>query len=140
MQFPCVKSKNFPYNSSMISVKHPDPACNRAQEEFLRRVPESDRRKHELLFSYGNASFCYYRLCDEVEPSAEDFENWLDNLDERMVGIMRAMGLEKCKKTLPFQRYLLERRDHNYDQFIRSMLPREDYIDYCLMQGLPVML
>ena len=40
----------------MIKVKHSNPAKNQTQEAMLVQFPETDRRFHELMFSYGMLS------------------------------------------------------------------------------------
>ena len=53
----------------MIHVKHPAEECNRNQEAFLASCPPEQRRQHELMFSYGNATYRYHNEARKFEPT-----------------------------------------------------------------------
>lgn len=113
----------------MILVKHPLEECNRQQEEFISKASEKDRRFHELLFAFGNASYRYYQRTREFEPSLTDFEEWLEGLPENVRWDMSKRGFEECKTVLSFRRYVNEKNDIGMDEYIRDLMG-DEYQEY----------
>lgn len=66
----------------MINVKHPLEKYNTAQENFINNLADKDKEYHSLLFSYGNASYLYHNL--PIEPTFEDYTEWLEGLQENI--------------------------------------------------------
>ena len=111
-------------------MKHPNPKCQEAQEEFLRNCPPEDREFHAQTFRYGNAACRYHELANA--PRNEDslklyYEEWLEGLPPNISADMKAKGFEYCKTTLSFTRYVNERTDIGMDEWMKAHLSEEDY-------------
>lgn len=114
-----------------IKVKHPLEECNIKQADFLYKTPDKDKEYHSLLFSYGNATYLYHNL--DIEATEEDYNEWLDGLDENIRMDMKAKGIEGCKDILSFTRYVREKKDIGMDEFVRKKMGEEEYEKYRLL-------
>ena len=112
----------------MIKVKHPLEQKNINQENFIQSISENEREYHELLFSYGNAVYIYHSL--DIEPTLQDYEEWLDGLDEVIRLDMENKGFEKCKMILSFTGYVRERKDIGMEGFVKEKMGIEEYKKY----------
>lgn len=112
----------------MIKVKHPLEEMNINQENFVQSVSENDREFHELLFSYGNAVYVYHGL--DIEPTLQDYKEWLEGLDQVIRTDMENRGFEKCKTILSFTRYVRERKDIGMEEFVKEKMGKEEYQKY----------
>ncbi|MGL6128566.1 hypothetical protein SAMN05444360_1344 [Chryseobacterium carnipullorum] len=112
----------------MISAKHPLEQYNTAQENFINNLADKDKEYHSLLFSYGNASYLYHNL--PIEPSFEDYTEWLEGLQENIRKDMQSKGFETCKSILSFTRYVREKRDIHMEDFIIEKMGIEQYGKY----------
>lgn len=117
--------------NEMIRVKHPLDKCNTMQESFLENVSEELKEFHSLMFSYGNATYLYHNL--PVEPTLQDFNEWLGGLDGNIKKDMEKRGFEACKGVLSFTRYVREKRDIGLDEFVMEKMGKEDYEKYKLL-------
>jgi hypothetical protein len=111
-------------------MKHPDPKCQEAQDEFLRSCPPEDREFHARVFRYGNAACWYHQLANT--PRNEDslklyFEEWLEGLPANIAADMKERGLEYCKSVISFTRYVNERTDIGLEEWMQTHLSEEDY-------------
>lgn len=109
----------------MITVKHPLEKYNTAQENFISNLADEDKEYHSLLFSYGNASYLYHHL--PIEPTLEDYTEWLEGLDENFRKEMQSKGFESCKNILSFTRYVREKRDIGMEDFVIEKMGTEQY-------------
>lgn len=107
----------------LIYVKHPDEDRNESQARYLAKCDESERLFHILMFNYGNAAYRYH----EVEPTQEDYEQWLEGLPERAKISFKKMGYENSKSALPLKRFANEMRDIGMDEYIQKLMKPEDY-------------
>ena len=114
----------------MIKVKHPLDACNRSQEKFVSDSPIAERLFHELLFSYGNASYRYYSISRKINPSIEDYEEWLSGLDPVISVAMEEKGYEGCLTVLSFTRYVNEKNDIGMDEYVEGLMGEDDFANY----------
>lgn len=119
----------------MIKVKHPDDKCNKQQEEFIVKASEADKRFHELLFSFGNATYHYHSRAKEFEPNETDFQEWLEGLPENIREDMSKKGLGYCKSVLSFTRYVNEKKDIGFDEFVKDLMG-DEYKEYRLLAKL----
>ena len=111
-------------------MKHPDPKCQENQEEFLRNCPPEEREFHARNFRYGNAAYIYHQQANV--PKNKDslklyYEEWLRGLPPQIAADMKEYGLEKCKTMLSFTRYVNERTDVGFDDWMRENLSEDDY-------------
>jgi hypothetical protein len=107
-------------------MRHPDEEKNKNQAEFLENIPEHMRKEHALLFSIGNASYIYHtRAKEEIKPTLEDFNDWLEGLAGNIRRDMEKIGFEKCKTMFPFTRHVMERNDIGMDEWMRQNLDAE---------------
>lgn len=111
-------------------MKHPDPKCQEAQDEFLRNCPPEEREFHARFFRIGNAAYRYHQLANT--PKNEDsmklyYEEWLNGLPPHISADMRARGFEYCKAALSFTRYVNERTDIGLEEWMKEHLSEEDY-------------
>lgn len=109
----------------MITVKHPLEKYNTAQENFISNLADEDKNYYSLLFSYGNASYLYHHL--PIEPTFEDYTEWLEGLDENFRKDMQSKGFESCKNILSFTRYVREKRDIGMEDFVIGKMGIEEY-------------
>ena len=112
----------------MIKVKHPLELKNINQENFVQSASENEREFHELLFSYGNAVYIYHSL--DIEPTLQDYKEWLEGLDKVIRLDMENNGFEKCKSILSFTRYVREKKDIGMDEFVKEKMGIEEYEKY----------
>lgn len=61
------------------------------------------------------------------EATADDFEDWLEGLPDKVRNHFRTEGFEVAKSVLAFQRHVLERRDLGMDEYIQKLLRPEDW-------------
>lgn len=131
-------------------MRHPSEKHNQSQAELLAMLPEAQREPMARLFRIGNASYVYHSRAAQLEAWAADesnlstelltiyFEEYLTGLpDEGIRSAERARGIDEVKRSLPFRRYLLERHDVGYDEFLQNNLSPEDYA-YHLECGKPL--
>jgi hypothetical protein len=117
----------------MIKVKHPDPECNRNQEEMVNSAPENRKRFHELLFTHGNICYHYHNEAKRFNPTEADYREWLDGLPASIRKDMEKDGFEKCRTYLSFIRYVNEKNDIGIDEYIRLHMDPDDYLEYMAM-------
>ena len=108
---------------NLIYIKHPLQSCNESQEKTLATCDESEQLYHALMFNYGNAAYRYH----QVEPTQEEYEQWLEGLPERARKTFEEMGFEQNKLSFPLKRFANEMRDNGMDEYIKSLLKPEDY-------------
>lgn len=108
---------------SLIYIKHPVQSCNESQEKLLQSCDEQEQLYHALMFNYGNAAYRYH----QVEPTQEEYEQWLEGLPEKARNVFSAMGFEGNRLSLPLKRFANEMRDNGMDEFIKNLLKPEDY-------------
>ncbi|PRY13782.1 hypothetical protein CLV24_105152 [Pontibacter ummariensis] len=114
----------------MIKVKHPLERCNRTQEETITKLPEAERRFHELMFSYGNAVYRYHQAAAAHEPSHQDYEEWLEGLPLNIARDMAAKGFVWCRTVLSFTRYVQEKNDVGQEEYVRDLMGEEEFEEY----------
>lgn len=112
----------------MIKVKHPIESCNIEQETFINSLSEKEREYHSILFSYGNATFQYHNL--PIERTPEDYNDWLEGLDENFRKAMQEKGFETCKSILSFTRYVREIRDVDMEGFVKEKMGNDEFQKY----------
>lgn len=111
----------------MIKVKHPLEKYRQDQEAFLASCPPEERRYHELLFSYGNATYHYHQEAQDHAPTETDYQEWLEGLPPAMQPKMREKGFEECRTLLPFTRYVMEKNDVGMEAYVRELMGEEAY-------------
>lgn len=114
----------------MIKVKHPLHKCNVAQEAMISQLPDEQRRYHELLFSYGNATYRYHERAIDSQPTHKDYEEWLEGLPHKVAVDMAAKGFEECRTILSFTRYVNEKNDIGMDEYVRELMGEKEYQEY----------
>lgn len=114
----------------MIVTTHPQEAVNKRQEEFLQKCPKESKRFHELLFSYGNATFRYHDQAKSYQPTETDFQEWIAGLPENIARTMCAKGFEGCKSVLSFTRYVNEKNDNGMEDYIVNVMGVMNYGEY----------
>ncbi len=63
-------------------------------------------------------------------PNINDWESWVEVLDEPMKSGFRAIGFEKSKTALPFMRFYLELYDYGVRDYMRKHLSPNDFEYY----------
>ena len=116
---------------SSIYIKHPHEDRNVSQELFLSKCDESERLFHVLMFNYGNATYRYH----EIEPTEEDYEQWLEGLPEKIRISFAKLGYENNKSALPLKRFANEMRDIGMDEYIQNLMKPEDYQAFKNLSG-----
>lgn len=111
-------------SENIIYIKHPDETCNINHEKLLKTVNSAMRIYHTKMFNKMNATFQYYN--QDIYPDQEDFEEWLEGLNEPMKSDFEESGFESCKNQLSLRRYVLEKNDFGLDEFVNRLLKPED--------------
>lgn len=111
-------------------MEHPNKEQRDNQKAFLESLPEHEREEHARLFRFGNASYRYHQMAQEMEPTENDFEEWLEGLPILIARDMRSKGFEKCKGVVSFTRYVIEKNDIGMDEWMKQNLNKEDYKVY----------
>ena len=68
----------------------------------------------------------YYSQLSENDYTEDNYKLWIESLKEPMKSHFKTKGLQKCKGVLNFQRFLLELKDKNLDEYIRQRLTNEE--------------
>lgn len=110
----------------LIYVKHPDKKTRENQIAFLEKCPPDEFEFRVLFLNYGNTTYRYMNL-SRSEATADDFEDWLEGLPDKVRNHFRTEGFEVAKSVLAFQRHVLERRDLGMDEYIQKLLRPEDW-------------
>lgn len=81
---------------------------------------------HEQLLRIGKVCKEYYNQSD-VKFTENDYNLWIDSLDEPMKSGFRKKGFEDCKGVLNFRRFVLELNDKGMNEFLKQYLSPEGY-------------
>lgn len=111
-------------------MEHPNRKQRENQAELLAQLPEEQRDEHARLLRFGNAAYVYYRKAQEMEPTEEDFDEWLEGLPRNIREDMEIQGFELCNGILSFQRYVMEKNDIGMGEWMLKNLGEEDYKAY----------
>lgn len=116
-----------------MNMEHPDPECQKRQEDFLKECPDEEREFHARLFRYGNAVYRYHQLA--ALPINKDslelyYQEWLQGLPQNIKTDMEKKGFEYCKATLSFTRFVNERTDISMEEWLKDHLSGADYEYY----------
>lgn len=111
----------------LLNPRHPHLEFHEQQLQALQALPAEQQAEMARLFRLGNASYRYHQLAAQAEPTETDFEEWLTGLPDRMRRAMQAEGFAKCRTTQSFTRYVLEKRDIGYAEFMQSVLQPDDW-------------
>jgi len=116
-------------------TEHPNPDCRKAQQEFLEKCPPELLEFHSLLFKVGNITHWYYEETKNVPDKilSEYYKEWLVGLPDNIRTDMKSKGFDYCKNTIPFLRYVNERQDIGFDEWIKKYLSPTDYQKYMEM-------
>ncbi|MEM1118969.1 MAG: hypothetical protein AAGJ18_00885 [Bacteroidota bacterium] len=71
-----------------------------------------------------------YHKRPPVEPTKEDWKEWLEGLKEPMKSDFKNKSFETAKRTLSFSRYYQEKNDYGMRDFMRDNLSKEDFEYY----------
>lgn len=88
-----------------------------------------DLEQHQQFWRVG---LRYYQQIEEFNITKEDFEVWIESLQEPMKSDFRTKGFEASRNTLNFQRFCLESRDRGLDEFMKANLSAADYHQFLL--------
>lgn len=108
-------------------MKHPIKEMNINQEEFISFLPEDQKEKHRQAFRIGNACYIYHQSAEKLEPTKEDFKEWLEGLPTQPRKDFERKGFENCLGVLSFTRYVNEKNDIGLDTWLQKHLSQEDY-------------
>jgi len=111
-------------------MEHPNKQQRENQAKLLEQLPEGEREEHARLLRFGNAAYIYHRQAENLEPTEEDFNEWLEGLPENVREDMEMQGFELCKGVLSFRRYVMEKNDIGMGEWMRKNLSEDDYKGY----------
>ena len=111
-------------------MEHPNIRQRKNQAKLLAQMPEEQRVEQARMFRFGNALYIYHRQAEQLEPSEDDFEEWLDGLPENIREDMEIQGFELCSGVLSFQRYVMEKNGIGMGEWMKEKLSDEDYKAY----------
>ncbi|WP_075344117.1 hypothetical protein [Tenacibaculum agarivorans] len=116
-------------------MKHPNKQQQKNQEEFLKNCPEDQREFHARMFRLGNVAYRYHTRSKDFEPTKELFNEWLANMPDRgFADVMKEKGFEEAKTAAPFTRFVMEKNDIGYDEFLKAHLSEDDYAYHLSMK------
>lgn len=114
-------------------MKHPNPECQRKQEEILKNLPQKEREMQARSFRFANAAYIYHQEAGK-ELSEEKlkvyYEEWLHGLPAHIATTMKEKGTDYCRNAMPFTRYVNERNDRGFRDWMKEHLSEEDYRYY----------
>ena len=99
-------------------------------EEFIASCPLDQRRFHELMFTHGNIVYRYHNDAKRLNPTQEDYYEWLEGLPANAKEGMSKLGFEGCKTILSFTRYVMEKNDIGLEEYIKAHMSLEDRLEY----------
>ncbi|MDJ1497658.1 hypothetical protein QNI19_32260 [Cytophagaceae bacterium DM2B3-1] len=114
----------------MIKVKHPIPECNIEQDQLIATLPQEKKRFMSLLFTHGNIVYRYHQKSKDLNPTKQDWKDWLNGLPQNIRQQMEKDGFEKCLTYLPFTRFLMEVNDMGLEEYIQKYMEPEDYREF----------
>lgn len=103
------------HSDSEILIKH----CNK-----FAIVPLWENYLHR----FGYWTLRYYNQLSE--PTQNNFNKWIDSLEEPMKSKFEADGFEESKGVLSFQRFVLELRGYNMDEYLERNMSSGDWKTY----------
>jgi len=112
----------------MIKVKHPSEEKNKEQEKYLALLKGETKEFFAIMFSHGNASYHYYN--QDINPTFEDYQEWLTGLTETIRANMAKLGFDGCRNILSLKRYAIEKSDIGMEEFVKNLMGDEDYNNY----------
>lgn len=112
-------------------MEHPNREQRENQAKLLEQLPEERREEQARLLRFGNAAYIYHRQAENLEPTEEDFKEWLKGLPKDVREDMEIQGFELCKGILSFSRYVMEKNDIGMGEWMKQNLSEEDYNAYC---------
>lgn len=117
-------------------MEHPDPKCQKIQEEFLKNCPEDEKEFHERFFRIGNAAYVYHQRATSINDKVQEeyYHEWLEGLPETIRKDMQNKGFGACKTMVPFTRYVNERSDIGINDWMKDHLSKADF-EYWLDMG-----
>ena len=108
----------------LIYIKHPKEEMQKNQANFLASLAEKEKIHHALLFNYGNAAYRYHT---SVEPTEEEYFQWLEGLPEDLKAHFTREGFENSKTVASLTRFVQEIRDNGMDEYMKRLLKPEDF-------------
>ena len=115
----------------MVTHPHLDPQIAQAQVLLEMTETPKEQRYTELLFSFGNASYRYHSLADNMELNTKNlWEEWLAGLPAHMAANFAKEGYERGQSAIPFTRYVMERSDIGFDAYVKELMGEEDYAEF----------
>lgn len=81
------------------------------------------------LERFGNVCTDYYSLPHFI-PTIQNFELWIDSLDEPMKSGFKAKDFFGCWGVLSYRRFVLELNGIRMEEYLRFNLSNEDYEIY----------
>jgi len=112
----------------MIKVKHPITEKQIEQEKLLTLIPEDNVYFFCLVMSHTNACYIYYNR--DIQPTFEEYSEWLTGLSHTLRADMKALGFNTCKNMLSLRRFVLEKNDIGMEEFIKNLMGEHDYRAY----------
>lgn len=115
---------------------HPDKKVQKRQKEFLSQCPSDDREFYEMAMRIGNACVVYSQLANDASPEFLEmcYYEWLEGLKPNIRKVMEKSGFDYCKNTLPFLRYVNERKDIGLKDWLKQHLSETDFVTYELAE------
>ncbi len=108
-------------------MKHPIEQMNINQEEFLKNLSPEERNFHAQIFRIGNAAYCYHNDAQDLQPTEQDFNEWIEGLPEQVKENFKNRGFDDCKGVLSFTRYVNEKNDIGMEAWMKEHLAEEDF-------------
>jgi hypothetical protein len=84
----------------------------------------------DILIKIGKVTTDYYRQLNQDELTEREFNLWIESLEEPIKSSFKPHGLDKCKKVLNFQRFVLELQDKSLEEYLKTNLTEEEYSYY----------
>jgi hypothetical protein len=81
----------------------------------------------DITLHIGEIAFSYYQV-RRSSPNEQDFEQWLESLQEPAQSIHRGRGLRAALKTQDFLRFFAEIRDKEMIAYMQERLSEKNFL------------
>lgn len=88
------------------------------------------------MATIGKIVLGYYDQLITRDLTKQDFDDWIESLQDPIRSHFKAKGLDGCREVLNFQRFILETQDRGLSEYLKERLTEEDF-NYWTAQNKP---
>lgn len=90
----------------------------------------------DKMATIGKIVLGYYDQLITRDLTKQDFDDWIESLQDPIMSHFKAKGLDGCRGVLNFQRFILETQDRGLSEYLKERLTEEDF-NYWTAQNKP---